>query len=206
MAAARQEVRRTDLQVVYDVKRFYYGAVLARRLRGIASDSLERMEVTLDLTERLYKGGSTKVKNTDYLRNKTAVEALRSTFALAKGLERLAVAALTNAIGMEWDSEIDVSETGIPFRPQGEELRKFVSGAYSFNPDWKKMEEGIKAAEAQVDEKKSGHLPRLALVGRLSHIENSYERGSPRPRTRTPRWAGSPWSCRSSTGSAPGTR
>ena len=32
--AARQEARRTDLQVVYDVKRFYYGAVLAKRLRG----------------------------------------------------------------------------------------------------------------------------------------------------------------------------
>ncbi|MBE0604052.1 MAG: TolC family protein [Deltaproteobacteria bacterium] len=181
VAAARQEVRRTDLQVVYDVKRFYYGAVLAKRLRGIASDSLERMEVTLDLTEMLYKGGSTKVKKTDYLRNKTAVEALRSAFALAKGMERLAVAALTNAIGMEWDAEIDVSDMGIPFRPQGEDLGKFVSGAYSFNPDWKKMEEAINAAEAQVDEKKSGHLPRLAMVGRLSHIGNSYEKGLASP-------------------------
>jgi outer membrane protein TolC len=177
VAAAREEVRRTDLQVAYDVKRFYYGAVLAKRLREIASDSLARMEVTLDLTERLYKGGSLKVKKTDYLRNKTAVEGLRAAHALAKGMERLAVAALTNAIGMEWNAEIDVSETGIPFRPCGENLREFVSGAYSFSPDWKKTAEGIKAAEAQVDEKKAGHLPRLALVGRLSHIGNSYDKG-----------------------------
>ena len=175
--------------MAYDVKRFYYGAVLAKRLRGISSETLERMQVTLELTERLYKGGSTKVKKTDYLRNRTAVEGLRSAHALLKGKERLAIAALTNAIGLDWDAEIDVPETGIPFRPQGEDLRSLISGAYSFNPDWKKLEEGIKAAEAQVEEKRSGHLPRLALVGVLSHVENSYEKGIATPENKNS-WMG----------------
>ncbi|MEW6720993.1 MAG: TolC family protein [Thermodesulfobacteriota bacterium] len=177
LAAAKQEVRRTDLQVAYDVKRFYYGAVLARKLRVIASDALDRMQVTLDLTESLYKGGSTKVKKTDYLRNKTTVEALRSTFAQLKGTERLAMAALTNAMGIPWDAEIDVADSDIPYRPYEGDLRKFVAGAYAFNPDWKALEEGIRAAEGRLDEKRAGHLPRIALVGNLSHIENSYNKG-----------------------------
>jgi outer membrane protein len=190
LAAARQEVRRTDLQIAYDVKRFYYGAVLAKRLRGITSDALARMEVTLDLTESLYKGGSTKVKKTDYLRNKTVVEALRSTVALLKGTERLAMAALTNAIGLGWDTEIGVSETDLPYRPYEGDLRKFVAGAYSFNPDWKKVEEGIRASEAGIDEKKAGHLPKIALVGDLSHIENSYDRGIVTPENKNSWTAG----------------
>jgi len=184
LAASRQEVRRTDLQVAYDVKRFYYGAVLAKRLRAITEDALARMEVTLDLTESLYKGGSTKVKKTDFLRNKTFVEALRSTLAMLKGTERLALAALTNAIGLEWDAEIDVSDADLPYKPYPGDLRKFVEGAYSFNPDWKKVEEGIRASEARIEEKKAGHLPKIALVGDLTHVENSYEQGIVSPENR----------------------
>ncbi len=177
VAAAKQEVRRTDLQVVYDVQRYYYGAVLAKRLRRIAADTLARMEVTLELTGNLYKGGSTKVKKTDYLRNKAVVEALRSTVALLKGNEGLALAALTNAAGLDWEAELDVAEVEIPYRPGGANLANLVGTAYAFNPDWKRMEEGVRASEAQVDEKRAGHLPQAALVGNLTHIENSYDKG-----------------------------
>lgn len=184
VAAAKQEARRTDLQVVYDVKRFYYGAVLARKLSRIAADSLARMEVTLELTENLYKGGSARVKKTDYLRNKAVVEALRSTLAFLKGNERLTLAALTNSIGLPWDSELDVFDEQIPFRPYDADLRKLVGNAYSFSPDWARLEEGIKATETQVDEKRAGYLPRVALIGNLTHIENSYDKGMATPQNK----------------------
>jgi outer membrane protein len=177
LAAARQEARRTDLQVIYDVKRTYYGAVLAKRLCGIAEETLARMEVTLELTEHLYKGGSMQVKKTDYLRNKTVVEGLRATVAFLKGNERLTLAALTNVIGLDWDSEIDVAEAEVPFRPHEADLKRLVGSAYRFNPDWNKLEEGIKAAEAHIDEKTADHFPQIALVGNLTHIENSYDKG-----------------------------
>jgi outer membrane protein len=181
VAAAKQEMRRTDLQVIYDVKRYYYGAVLAKRLRGITADALARMEVTLELTGNLYKGGSTKVKKTDYLRNKAVVEGLRSTVALLKGNEGLALAALTNAVGLDWDVEIDVADAELPYRPSDANLAKMVGNAYAFNPDWKRLEEGVKASEAQVDEKSAGHYPQIALVGNLTHIENSYDKGMATP-------------------------
>jgi len=184
LEAARQEVRRTDLQVVYDVKRFYYGAVLAKKLSGIAADSLGRMEVTLELTESMYKGGSTRVKKTDYLRNKAVVEALRSTFAFLKGNQALTLAALTNALGLAWDVEIDVADEAIPFLPYEADLKKLVGNAYSFSPDWARLEEGIKAAAAHVDEKKAGHLPQVALMGNLTHIENAYDKGMMTPRNK----------------------
>jgi len=184
LAAAKQEVRRTDLQVVYDVKRFYSGAVLAKALTRIAADSLARMEVTLELTENLYQGGSTRVKKTDFLRNKVVVEALRSTLALLRGNQTLTMAALTNALGLAWEAEIDVVDEQIPFRPYIEDLKKLVGDAYSLSPDWARLEEGIKAAAAQVDEKKAGYLPQLALVGTLARIENSYDKGMVTPRNK----------------------
>jgi outer membrane protein len=79
---AKQDSRRTDLELVDSVKRLYYGAVLARQLHRVGNDTLARMEATLSLTETMYQEGSGKVKKTDYLDNKVMVESLRSAVAL----------------------------------------------------------------------------------------------------------------------------
>jgi outer membrane protein TolC len=142
------------------------------------------MEVTLELTESLYKGSSARVRKTDYLRTKAVVGALRSAVAAVRGNERLALAALTNALGLPWESEIAVADEEIPFRPYDADLSKLVGDAYAFSPDWAKLEEGIKAAAAHVDEKKSGHLPQLALIGSLTHVENSYDKGAVTPQNK----------------------
>jgi len=181
LEAAKQEARRTDLQVIYDVKRIYWGAVLAGRLRGVADDALARMEVTLELTERLYQGGSMRVKKTDYLRNKTVVEALRSTVAHLQSNEALTLAALVNALGLAWDTPIAVAEGEVPFQPSTADLSALVGSAYEFNPDWARLEEGLKAAEAGVDAKIAGHLPKVALLGKFTVIENDYDKGMVTP-------------------------
>ena len=138
--------------------------------------------MTLDLTEKLYKGSSTKVKKTDYLRNRTAVEGLRAANAQMEGSERLALAALTNVLGLDWDAEIDVSEPEIPFRPNGEDLRSLVSGrtpSTRTGSGWKR-ESG--AAEAQVEEKESGTpSPPGAVRQGPTRIENSYQPGARHP-------------------------
>ena len=177
LEAARQEARRTDLQVIYDVKRIYYGAVLASELYSIGNEALQRMEVTLELTEKLYKTGSGRVKKTDYLRNKSIVEELRSGVTMLKANKDLSLAALTNTMGLEWSRSINISETRIPFNRYQADLSQLVSNAYMFNPDWARMQEGLKAAEAHIDEAESGHLPKVALIGSLVNIQNSYNKG-----------------------------
>jgi len=177
LQAAKQEARRADLQVVYDVRRMYYGAVLSRELLQIGKDALARMEVTLELTENLYKRGSGKVKKTDYLRNKTVVEGLRSMVAVLDANEQSVKAALVNTMGLEWDASVEVAETSLPFVPHQANLKALVGNAYLFNPDWAKLQAGLKAAEAKIKEAKSGHYPKVGLFGNLTHIQNSYDEG-----------------------------
>lgn len=184
MRAAREEARRTDLQVTYDVTRYYYGAVLAGELVRIGRDALTRMEVTLELTENLYTKGSGKVKKTDYLRNKTVVEGLRSAVTALEANEQLAGAALTNAMGIPWNTTIRLAPGGLPYNPNQAELPALVDGSYRFNPDWARLEAGLKAAEARIDEARSGHLPTVGLFGTLSRIENSYDKGITTPQNR----------------------
>jgi outer membrane protein len=175
--AARQDVRRTNLQVVYDVHRMYYGVQLARRLHQIGKDALARLEVTLELTERLYQHGSGKVKKTDYLRNKFTVEGIRTMVAGLARNEQLSLAALLNTLGLDWNTKLEVKEEDIPYQPYRAHLEEMITQAYLFNPDWNKLKAGLGAAEAKIMEARSGYFPKVLLTGSLVHLDNAYNQG-----------------------------
>jgi outer membrane protein TolC len=186
--AAKQEVRRTDLQVAYDTRRMFYGLVLAKQLYQLGQDTLDRLTVTLELTENLYKRGSGKVKKTDYLRNKSATEGVRTLVAQLKGHRELAKAALVNTLGLDWNTPIEVAGAEIPYRPFRANLEELVTTSYRFNPDWAKLKAGLEAAEAKITEARSGHFPKVMLTGSFNNIANSYQDGLVTPNNRNA-WA-----------------
>ena len=175
--AARQHARRTDLQVIYDVKRMYHGCVLAGTLVDIGEEALARLEVTLELTENLYKRGSGKVKKTDFLAHKVIVEGLRSMVAGLVSNQELARSALANTMGMPWQVRIEPATDEIPFTAFDLDLNLLVNGTYRFNPDWARLEAGLEALDARVSEASSGRLPKLALFGNVQVIGNSHDAG-----------------------------
>ncbi|HOW66419.1 MAG TPA: TolC family protein [Candidatus Paceibacterota bacterium] len=163
----KQESHQTDLEIADSVRRFYYGSVLARQLQQVGQDTLARMEATLNLTETMYKEGGGKVKRTDWLENKVMVESLRSMVALLEKNEKMARSALANTMGLSWDTTVRPADKETPFAPFIDRLDGLVSAAYRFNPDWNKLEAGIRAAEGAVRTAKSGHYPKLAVTGEL---------------------------------------
>ena len=175
--AARQESRRTDLQLADSVKRLYYGAVLARQLQQLGRDTLARLETTLNLTETMYKETVGKVTKADFLETKVTVESLR---ALVAGLEKnqaMAQAALANTMGLTWKESIQPASAEIPFEPYAAELDQMVGTAYQFNPDWARLEAGIRAAEGALKTARSGHYPKLAVSGEIHRWWNDYDAG-----------------------------
>jgi outer membrane protein TolC len=52
-----------------------------------------------------------------------------------------------------------------------------VSDTYEFNPDWKRLEAGIRAAEGKLREQKSAFYPKLAMTGELHRWWNNYDAG-----------------------------
>lgn len=173
----KQEARRTDLEIADSVKRFYYGAVLAREVLQVGNDTLARMEATLNLTESMYKEGSGRVKKTDFLDNKVMVETLRALVAQLEKNEQMAQAALANSVGLSWKISIRPTAKELPFTPFAESLDQLVSSAYQFNPDWAKVEAAIRAAEGGVRTARSDYHPRLAVTGELHRWFNDYNAG-----------------------------
>lgn len=177
MQAARADLRRTDLELIDSVTRLYYGAVLARQLRQLGADTLARMEVTLELTESMYKNGAGKVNKTDYLDNKVMVETIRSMVAELERNEASAEAALAYTMGLAWNETVRPAAGELPNRPFAGTMDELVASAYEFNPDWAKVEAGLRALQGAAAVERSGYFPKIALTGELHRWWNSYTTG-----------------------------
>jgi outer membrane protein TolC len=175
--AARAASRRTDLEIADSVKRLYYGAVLARQLHTLGTDTLARMEATLNLTETMYKEGSGRVKKTDFLDNKVMVESLRAMVAQLEKNEAMAQAALANTMGLSWRESVVPADQEIAYRPLATNLDELVGTAYQFSPDWAQLEAGLRAAEGAVSVARSGYYPKIALTGEVHRWWNDYDAG-----------------------------
>lgn len=175
--AAQAEVRRTDLEITDSITRLYYGALLGRQLHELGNDTLARMEVTLELTESLYKNGAGKVNKTDYLENIVMVETIRATVAELDKNQAAAEAALAYTMGEAWNATVRPSENEVPDRPFTGNLDELLSAAYEFNPDWAKVEAGLRAFSGEVTTARSGYYPKIGLTGELHRWWNSYDAG-----------------------------
>ena len=175
--AARAEARRTDLEITDSAVRLYWGAVLARQLRQLGDDTLARMEVTLELTQSMYQNGAGKVNKTDYLENQVMVETIRSMVVELAKNEAAAEAALAYTMGLPWNATVRPSAEEVPYRPFAGNLEELVGTAYEFNPDWVKIEAGLKALQGAVTAAHSDYFPKIAFTGELRRWWNSYPVG-----------------------------
>jgi len=176
--AAQADARRTDLEITDSIVRLYYGAVLARQLHQVGKDTLARMEVTLELTESMYKNAAGKVNMTDYLDNVVMVETIRSLVAELAKNEAAAEAALAYTMGLSWNATVRPSDEEMPYHPFAGNLEELVTTAYEFNPDWAKLEAGLRALDGAVSTARSGYYPKVAFTGELHRWWNSYTAGT----------------------------
>jgi len=141
---AREERRKTELEVVRDVNKYYHGVQFAEQMAKLSSDTLERFQVLEDLTERLYQNTSLKVKKTDYLRSKTTTALIRSAAQEASYGSTLSKDALANAMGLPPSTQLSLApEVAAPVFDG--KLESLISDAMSFNPDKQRLELAIEA-------------------------------------------------------------
>jgi outer membrane protein len=182
---ARQDERRTDLEIIYDVKRLYYASLMTGQLAAISRDTLARMEATLELTEKLYQTGSGTVKKTDFLRNKSMVETIRGVVSEMESQQNVIRTTLLMVMGLDMGGPIELEDREVPFAPGPVDPKALIDMAFSANADIAKVEAAVKAAEADVAAAISGHIPKVALIGSANKIVNSYGAGIVTPENKS---------------------
>ncbi len=173
---AREEKRKTELEIVRDVSKYYNGAQFASQMEQLTSDTLERLQALEDLTDRLYRNSSLKVKKTDYLRSKTTTAVTRSLLQEAKYASNLSRDALLNAMGLPLDTSLKLApEAALPAFDAS--LEAMLAEAMKFNPDKQRLELAVEAAGYRIDEARSGYLPTVGLEASTYKFWNSYKGG-----------------------------
>lgn len=176
-AIAQEEYHRSTLQVVRDVKRYYYAVQLTQQLTTLAHDTVESLQTTRDLTKSLYEGGSASINKLDYLKTEMAVNYAKSLETEFVAKQKSATAALIHAMGVSWNSEIRIAGSAFPKTANQPTLDALVSQAQQFNPQMGMIQLAVKVADERVNEAKSAYYPQVALTGNVRHIENSYNGG-----------------------------
>ncbi len=173
---AEEGKRKTTLEVVRDVKKYYYAAQFAVQMEKLADDTLERFKALEDLTERLYQHGSMKVKKTDYLRAKTTTAITRTMRSEAQYARELAHEALGNAMGQEWNASYTLAEQG-EASPLTGELKQLVESAQSFNPDIQQLKLAVQISDDQITEARSGYYPMIGFQAEVRDVQTPYNSG-----------------------------
>lgn len=176
VAIAREERRKTELDVVHDVRKYYQAAQFTQQMEQLSHDSLERFRALEDLTERLYKGASLKVKKTDYLRIKAITALTKSLSQDAVYARRMAYEALGNAMGLELGRELRLAPLPPPPRFNAS-LEALIKAAHRFNPDQQRLELAVAAAGDMIEGAKSGYLPMLGLEASTYRFWNDFSGG-----------------------------
>lgn len=174
---AQQGQRRSVLDVIRDIKKYYYAAQFAVQMEQLAHDTLERFQALQDLTERLYQHSSLKVKKTDFLRSKTTTEITRTMFSEARYAREMAHEALGNAMGRNWNEQAFNLEPTSEQSPVDRQLQQLVDDAQNFNPDIQQLKLALQISEDQITEARSGYFPMIAFQAEVHDLQTPYTSG-----------------------------
>ncbi len=174
---AQKEYERTTLQVVRDVKRYYYAVKLTLGLAQLAHNTLETLQATRDMTKSMVESGSGTVNKLDYLKIEMAVNYARSLEGEFLAKNKAATAALIQTMGVPWHSDIHIAEGDYPSLSSQPALESLITQAQQFNPDMGIIKLAVKVADERVSEAKSAYYPQVAFAANARHIESAYDSG-----------------------------
>ncbi|MFA7227711.1 MAG: TolC family protein [Melioribacteraceae bacterium] len=174
---AKSESRENDEQIIFETSKLYYASLLATKLEEIAGEAYDRLNSTLKLTDAAYKNGSGSVTRSDYLKNKTVAEAVKSILIQISGERKNALAALAHSMGLDWKTQIKISDKEFPRLEGTKDLETLINSAVRQNPLFDKVDSGLKVFESKIELAKSSLYPSVALFGNYRKIFNNYDYG-----------------------------
>lgn len=174
---ANQQVRRTELEIVRDVKRYYYAAQLTRQMHEEADATTQLLKFASQLTKDLYENGSETVNKLDYLKTEMAVSYADSVTQNFATKHQQALSALRHAMGLDVTSIVSIHQPLQHIDVSKIALNPLVEKMHHFNPQMEIMSLAVNAADAKVTEAKSAYYPQVAITAKTTHINNSYNEG-----------------------------
>jgi len=175
---AKVSIIRNENDVIFDVKKYYYGYVLTNELHKLLEKIYKNMNLNTQLAKEFLENSTTlKINRTDYLNVKLTTSLIQSTLSKIEMNREMLKNAIANLIGLKWDDRVFISYNESEILNQNIPLQEIIEKAYELNPDITKINLAVQIKDEQINEAKSAYYPQVGVFGNLNKTYNSYEYG-----------------------------
>jgi len=156
-------------EVALEVKKYYYGVLLARELKGVLSELQEYMTAGKKKVHELIEHEVPSGDEMDLYKIDAYAGAVNKFMEEALKGERLALAALKARMGLGDAIEIEVATERLVMENDPEsDIESFIERGRLQRPEFRQLKEGLAARTALVDAAKANYYPDIFLAGVLS--------------------------------------
>ncbi len=164
---AQESFRGTQLKTVADVKKAFYGVLLAREVRNLMQISLKNANDNLENVKKMQKQGL--VSEYDLIRAEVQVENLKPVVLQAENNFELAKNSLKIALGLDAYENIDI-DGELNYQPYDiPDLNQTLNLLAQNNSDLKQLDIQVRMAKSLINLERSAHLPILAAFGNYQY-------------------------------------
>ncbi len=164
LQATKEELRKVNEEVKFNVISAYYGVLKARKLVELGEQSVAMAKNHLDRVNALLKVGmSTRA---DVLRSE--VQLSKAEIGLTRAKQGLEIAKnnFNNTLGRDLGAEVELEEAAYDSKEiPVYDYKDLLEIAYENRPDWRQYILAKKASEDEVGIAHSGLWPKISLVG-----------------------------------------
>jgi len=164
---AEQAYKSVTLKTIADVKKAFYGALLARENYKITKMRVDLAQDNLKNVEKMYRQGI--ASEYDYISAQVQYQNLLPLLIQAENNLELAKNALKLVLGIDVKEDIEIEGEMKVDSLIGVDYTSSLKDLYEKNPDLKQAELQVELSREIVSLEVSGHLPSLFLTGNLQY-------------------------------------
>jgi len=164
---AEQAYKSVTLKTIADVKKAFYGALLARENYKITKMRVDLAQDNLKNVEKMYRQGI--ASEYDYISAQVQYQNLLPLLIQAENNLELARNALKLVLGIDVKEDIEIEGEMKVDSLIGVDYASSLKDLYEKNPDLKQAELQVELSREIVSLEVSGHLPSLFLTGNLQY-------------------------------------
>jgi outer membrane protein TolC len=160
---AREDARRSQLEVIAQVVRFYYGAQLGAEQLKVTAQAIRSAEADLERAEALRSNGM--ATDADVLSIRVHLAAIREEQIRRSADLEVAHSAMNDAIGLSLDAVHSLTTPLTPLPVVATELSSFEKNAVDGRPEARQSRLASQIAGVQAADAHSNYLPQVNLHG-----------------------------------------
>jgi len=166
---ARESYRKSKSELVFNVKKAYFGVMLAKKLVSIAEEMSAVAESHFKVTGSFYKQG--KISAYDVSKAKVQMTNAKTGLLTVRNAEHLSLEGLFNIMGREIDENV-VLTTEMDYKPVTLDYEGYIKEAITMRPELESLELQEKMLKVLVNLNRASNKPSLVFTGYVDWIQS----------------------------------